>query len=210
MTDSIAVAVYDRFGKDGVNMLEDRASSIDTHARARVRSVTALMDAVNYALAGCHEQARHSAHVAIEALEAEIGGRTQPRPATLHASATKQSRAGLAPWQVRRVASYMDANLAESIRCEDLARVTRLSTSHFMRAFRESFGAPPHAYLMHRRMERAQQLMLRSDTALRQIALDCGLADQSHLTRLFHKLVGESPAAWRRARIDVCTAAGEP
>jgi AraC-like DNA-binding protein len=191
-------------------MLEDRASSMDTHARERVRSVTALRDAVNYALAGCHEQARHSAHVAIEALEAEIGGRTQPRPATLHASATKQSRAGLAPWQVRRVASYMDANLAESIRCEDLARVTRLSTSHFMRAFRESFGAPPHAYLMHRRMERAQQLMLRSDTALRQIALDCGLADQSHLTRLFHKLVGESPAAWRRARIDVCTAAGEP
>jgi AraC-like DNA-binding protein len=70
-----------------------------------------------------------------------------------------------------------------------------------MRAFRESFGAPPHTYLMRRRMERAQDLMLSTETSIGQIALDCGFADQSHLTRLFHKIVGESPAAWRRARI---------
>jgi AraC-like DNA-binding protein len=192
-------------------MLESRASSIDSqgiadvgaHEREMLRSIAALIDAVNYALAGYHKQAQHSARIALEALDAEMDAIVPGVPASAAAAATKPKRAGLAPWQVRRVATYMDANLAESIRCEDLARVTRLSISHFMRAFRESFGAPPHAYLMRRRMERAQRLMLNSDIALRQIALDCGLADQSHLTRLFHKLVGESPAAWRRARINV-------
>jgi AraC-like DNA-binding protein len=71
-----------------------------------------------------------------------------------------------------------------------------------MRAFRESFGCPPHAYLMRRRMECAQGLMLTTNTPLGQIALECGLADQSHLSRLFHKFVGETPAAWRRARVN--------
>jgi AraC-like DNA-binding protein len=198
-------------------MLETRTSSADANARASrgadaggasreremLHSVAALIDAVHYALAGKPEQAQHSARIAIDALDAQLGAKAPSVPATAESSMTNPGRGGLAPWQLRRVATYMDANLADSIRCEDLARVTRLSVSHFMRAFRESFGAPPHAYLMRRRMERAQGLMLTTDAALGQIALDCGLADQSHLTRLFRKLVGESPAAWRRARIDV-------
>ncbi len=198
--------------------MEGHASSIDTHALASgplasrplaspqrerqvPRSVAALIDAVSYALTGDHQQAQRSARLAVQALDAEMAaqGPLEPMPGEL--VAIKPGRGGLAPWQVRRVATYMDGNLADSIRCEDLARMTRLSVSHFMRAFRESFGAPPHAYLMRRRMERAQDLMLDSDTTIGQIALACGFADQSHLTRLFHKIVGESPAAWRRARI---------
>jgi AraC family transcriptional regulator len=55
--------------------------------------------------------------------------------------------------------------------------------------------------VIRRRVERAQGLMLATDASLSDIALDCGLADQSHLTRLFRRIVGESPRAWRRARI---------
>jgi AraC-like DNA-binding protein len=165
-----------------------------------LRTIAALIDAVGYALSGDHQQAQRSARLAVQALDAEIAAKAPLLPAA-ELVATQPGRGGLAPWQVRRVAMYMDGNLADSIRCEDLARVTRLSVSHFMRAFRESFGAPPHAYLMRRRMERAQDLMLSTEKTIGQIALDCGFADQSHLTRLFHKIVGESPAAWRRARI---------
>ena len=178
----------------------DVASGTGWRGREMQQSVAALIDAVNYALAGYHEQAQHSARIAVQALDEEIAARAQLIPATADSGATKPGCGGLAPWQIRRVTTYMDDNLADSIRCEDLARVTRLSVSHFMRAFRESFGAPAHAFLMRRRMERAQGLMLTTDTALGQIALECGLADQSHLTRLFRKLVGESPAAWRRSR----------
>jgi AraC-like DNA-binding protein len=57
---------------------------------------------------------------------------------------------------------------------------------------------------MRRRVERAQGLMLSTDPALGQIVLECGLADQAHLCKLFLKIVGESPGMWRRAR------AGQP
>jgi AraC family transcriptional regulator len=109
-------------------------------------------------------------------------------------------RGGLSPWQIRKVASHIEAHLDHPIRNEDLASIVQLNPSHFGRAFRNSFGEPPHEYVIRRRVERAQGLMLSTDASLGEIALDCGLADQSHLTRLFRRLVGESPRAWRRAR----------
>lgn len=112
-----------------------------------------------------------------------------------------ESRGGLAPWQIRKVTAHIDGHLDRAIRNEELASVARLNSSHFGRAFRNSFGEPPHEYVIRRRVERAQGLMLATDASLSEIALDCGLADQSHLTRLFRRVVGESPRAWRRARI---------
>jgi AraC-like DNA-binding protein len=109
-------------------------------------------------------------------------------------------RQGLAPWQVRRVLAYIDANLDKSIRNKDLAAVARLSEFHFNVAFRNSVGDSPHEYIIRRRMERAQGLMLSTDAPLSEIAVECGLADQAHFTRLFRRVVGETPGAWRRAR----------
>src|SRR6185369_9597430 len=111
-------------------------------------------------------------------------------------------RQGLAPWQVRRVLAHIEANLSTPLRNKDLAAIARLSTFHFNVAFRNSVGDSPHGYLIRRRVERAQGLMLSTDRSLSDIAVDCGLADQSHLTRLFRRIVGESPAAWRRARVN--------
>jgi AraC family transcriptional regulator len=113
----------------------------------------------------------------------------------------EQVRGGLSPWQIRKVTSHVEAHLDRSIRNEELAAIARLNPSHFSRAFRNSFGEPPHEYVIRRRVERAQGLMLSTDASLSDIALDCGLADQSHLTRLFRRIAGESPSAWRRARI---------
>jgi AraC family transcriptional regulator len=114
----------------------------------------------------------------------------------------KVARQGLAPWQLRRVLAYIEANLGTPIRNSDLAAIARLSTFHFNVAFRNSVGESPHACLIRRRVERAQGLMLSTSKALSDIAAECGLADQAHLTRLFRKIVGESPAAWRRARVN--------
>lgn len=116
------------------------------------------------------------------------------------ATRTTLTRGGLAPWQVRRVTEYIEANLASTIRLQDLARVARLSHSHFCRAFKESVGHPAHAYVMRRRVQRAQGLMLGTVDSLSQIAAQCGMADQAHFCKLFRRLVGESPNAWRRAR----------
>jgi len=107
-------------------------------------------------------------------------------------------RGGLAPWQVRRVTEYIEENLSATIRLQDLAGIARLSHSHFCRAFKESLGQPAHAYVMSRRVQRAQGLMLGTREPLSQIAALCGMADQAHFCKLFRRLVGETPTAWRR------------
>lgn len=109
-------------------------------------------------------------------------------------------RGGLPGWKKRRVIAYIDAHLTETIRVGDLAELLDLSDSHFSRAFRSAFGTSAHDYITRRRIEVAQGLMLRSSDALCEIALSCGLSDQSHFTRVFRRTVGETPCAWRRAR----------
>jgi len=154
--------------------------------------------------AGDHRRDRVSARHFIGSASASLvdTGTQGDTPGAVSEASAGRRCGGLAPWQVRRLKTHMEENLGGAIYCEDLARLVRLSVSHFMRAFKESFGCAPHAFLIRRRMERAQGLMLTTDEALGQIALTCGLSDQSHMTRLFQKWVGESPAAWRRARMN--------
>lgn len=123
------------------------------------------------------------------------------RTVSLRDDANRPATGGLAPWQVRKVTNYIEMNLERAILNEELAGIARLHASHFIRAFRESVGDSPRAYIIRRRMQRAQGLMLSSSASLSQIALDCGLADQAHLSKLFRRTFGESPSAWRRARL---------
>jgi AraC family transcriptional regulator len=110
------------------------------------------------------------------------------------------ARGGLAPWQMRQVIRHIDAALASTVRTRDCAKIARLSASHFSRAFKVSFGETFSRYVIRRRTERAQEMMMMTDERLCQIALSCGFADQSHFSRVYHRQVGSSPAAWRRQR----------
>jgi transcriptional regulator GlxA family with amidase domain len=169
----------------------------DAEAGGEVRQIRTVMaelcSAIRSALDDERGTAEDSLRRAAQILQ-EMGDLQRP-PA-------QPVRGGLSPWQVRKVTSHVEANLERTIRNEDLASIVRLNPSHFGRAFRNSFGEPPHEYVIRRRVERAQGLMLSTNASLSEIALDCGLADQSHLTRLFRRIAGESPRAWRRARID--------
>lgn len=107
---------------------------------------------------------------------------------------------GLAPWQARRVVDHVLANLETPIRVEDLAAVTRLSASHFSRAFKLSFRMSPHAYIVGLRLSRARALLSDSNEQLSQIAAACGFADQAHFSRVFRRRVGCAPGLWRRER----------
>jgi len=159
----------------------------------RLHSIVAeLLRALSESL---HDEPSNAAEC-LRRAEAMLGRRHEK---VMRASAPT-ARQGLAPWQVRRVLAYMDANLDGSIKNKDLAAIARLSVFHFNVAFRNSTGDSPHEYIIRRRMERAQGLMLSTEMSLSEIAGECGLADQAHLTRLFRRVVGESPAAWRRAR----------
>lgn len=108
------------------------------------------------------------------------------------------ARGGLAPWQKRKVQDHIEDGLEEAIYVEDLAKLAGLSPSYFCRAFKDSFGEPPHAYMIKMKVERARTLMLTTSESLSQIALACGLVDQAHFCRCFRRATGLTPGAWRR------------
>lgn len=121
----------------------------------------------------------------------------EDRPATTDASAQSL----LAPWQIRRVSDYIQERLGQSLQLRDLANVVRLSSSHFSRAFKASFGKTPHTYIVEQRVTRARNEMLNTRSPLSEIALSCGFADQAHLTRMFRREMGMAPSRWRRANM---------
>jgi len=89
-------------------------------------------------------------------------------------------------------------DLSRPLRLAEFARACGLSKGHFSAAFRNTFGRPPHQWLLLQRLERAKLLIATTNHALSVIAIEIGFADQSHLTRIFSRHIGLSPAAWRR------------
>jgi len=164
-------------------------------------AVEELFKAVNNVLQDERESAEECVRRASAILRIDLPRAISAVAAPLSSAAPPRSiRGGLAPWQVRRVTTHVETNLDAAITTKELAALARLSLFHFCRAFRDSFGESPHGYVTRRRVERAQGLMLTTNTSLGQIAADCGFTDQAHLSRLFRRIVGESPGAWRRAR----------
>jgi AraC-like DNA-binding protein len=114
----------------------------------------------------------------------------------------ERSGGGLAAWQARRLAVFIDARLDRPIRLKDLSEVSKLSTAYFCRAFKRTFSETPHSYIVRRRLNKAETLMLTSDLSLSDIAVRCGFTDQAHLCKLFRQQYARSPAAWRRERTE--------
>ena len=110
------------------------------------------------------------------------------------------ARKGLAAWQLELASRRLVSDLSADFPVAQLARLCGLSRSYFARAFKASTGLPPHRWLMHFRIERAKEMLERNEDSISAIAVSCGFSDQSHLTRVFHAIVGASPAAWRRRR----------
>ncbi len=113
--------------------------------------------------------------------------------------ATERSNvSALAPWQIARALTFLDENLAGKITLQQLAAATRLSVSYFSRAFRVTMGERPYTFVTLRRISKARSLLLSTEMPLSDVALECGLTDQAHLSRVFRRYVGVSPAAWRK------------
>jgi AraC-like DNA-binding protein len=126
---------------------------------------------------------------------------TRPRLdslASLRQQATPSpARGGLPPAAMRRVREHVEAHLSESMDLAELAAIAGLSVYHFARAFKQTAGVAPHHYLVHRRVERAQEMLARSGLPLSEIALAAGFSDQSHLARHFRQRLGMTPGQFR-------------
>lgn len=109
-------------------------------------------------------------------------------------------QSGLGPAQCRVIRDFIEANLSESLDLAGMAAQLGMTPCLFARQFRKSFGSPPYAWVMERRLQRARRLLAETAMPIKQVAASCGFADQAHLTRLFTRKLGLTPAACRRAQ----------
>jgi AraC family transcriptional regulator len=116
-------------------------------------------------------------------------------------SDTPSFRGGLAGWQQKKIADYIEGHLDEEISLQHLAEIAQLSRYHFARAFKHSFGLPPHRYHMSRRMERAKALLEERARSVTEVGLMLGFAETSSFTTSFRRSVGVTPSDYRRAII---------
>jgi AraC family transcriptional regulator len=116
--------------------------------------------------------------------------------------AARPFRGGLPVWQQKRLVEFIQEHLAEELSLTALAKLADLSLYHFARAFKQSFGTPPHRYHMARRMDRATSLLQRSALSVTQIGIQLGFRETSSFTRAFRKFTGLTPTEYRRQRED--------
>jgi AraC family transcriptional regulator len=124
--------------------------------------------------------------LAVLLLRAE-GGSSRPSPS------------GLARPKLRAVCDFVDAHVAQAIDLRSLAGVAGLSVYHFARQFRASTGIPPHRYVTERRIEHAKRLLLEGRSIL-EVAGCVGFASPSHFAKVFARVTGLTPRAWRRGQ----------
>jgi AraC family transcriptional regulator len=114
-------------------------------------------------------------------------------------SPVAEVRGGLPGWQQKKLTQYIAEHLADEVSLAALAELVQLSPFHFSRAFKQSFGMPPHRYLTGQRIERAKALLAERKLSVTEIALDVGFSETSSFTTAFRKLTGETPTDYRRS-----------
>ena len=97
-------------------------------------------------------------------------------------------------------AMWIEANAAEPLDLESMARQAGLSPFHFLRVFARVLGVTPHQYLVRTRLRRAAQLLARRDLPVTEVALEVGFADLSNFVRTFRRAAGISPARFSKRR----------
>lgn len=106
-------------------------------------------------------------------------------------------KGGLASANLGRVLQRIDDELDSSLTLKQLASLAGLSIPHFCRAFRQSTGMAPYAFVIHRRVERARELLRNSQMTITEVALACGFSSSSHLSNVFRREAGTTPRKYR-------------
>lgn len=110
----------------------------------------------------------------------------------------RRAPSALPKWRLKRVIEYIDTHISEQITLADLAGAAGMSRMYFACQFKVATGMRPHDYVLKKRIERAQHLLLTTSEPLVEIALGVGFQTQAHFTTIFKKIVGNTPLRWRR------------
>src|SRR6187402_1961380 len=91
----------------------------------------------------------------------------------------------------------MDRAYAQPLNVRAVAAVAHISEAHFIRCFRGVFGETPHRYLQRRRVERSMFLLRETDRTVTDICFDVGFTSLGTFSRMFRRIVGETPSDYR-------------
>jgi AraC family transcriptional regulator len=116
------------------------------------------------------------------------------------ATAERPKVGELARWRLKRAIDYVEAHLDKPVSLADVASSAGLTRMHFAAQFRAATGLRPHEYLLRRRIERAQEMLVGTGMSLVDVALSVGFQTQAHFTSVFKRYAGQPPRAWRESR----------
>lgn len=109
-----------------------------------------------------------------------------------------------------RVRDYIRGNLSRRITLDDLAGIAGYSRFHFVRAFKDSIGMPPYAFLVRQRVHAAQEMLRGGDRPIAEIAQQTGFGTHAHFSARFREVAGMTPAEYRRRTRGGCPSDDRP
>lgn len=117
---------------------------------------------------------------------------------SIESSSLAMYQGGLPKYKLRRVQDYIQENLSQELRLEELATIAQISTYHFCYLFKQSVGTSPHQYIVQQRIKKAQHLLRETNLRVSEIALEVGYQSCSHFSALFKRHTGGSPGKYRQ------------
>jgi len=111
----------------------------------------------------------------------------------------KHRLSGEAQRQVRKAMAFIHEHYADSISRRDIAQHVSIAEDHLTFCFRQELGTTPIEYLQRYRVNQAKRLLKDSERSITEIALDVGFSDSGYFSRIFRRITGMSPEAFRRA-----------
>lgn len=127
-----------------------------------------------------------SAYAAMTSLHDAIFGSRPPPERPL--------AAGLA-----RVVSHIDLNISNALPVDRLADVAEMSRAHFVRSFGAALGSAPSDYVLEKRLERVERLLLATEMSVAEIAAATGFADGNYMAKVLRRRRGMAPLEFREA-----------
>jgi len=167
-------------------------------ARAEIRPCLGELDPVIEDLARAASHAMEGADAASGLMADYLARALAARLLTRSGAPAPAERPGLNETQKARVLDYIGAHLAHPIGLADLAAIAGTSETALARGFKRSLGISPYRYVVRERVRQAARLLTASALPVAEIAQACGFSHQEHLTRLFHRETGMTPASFRR------------
>ncbi|KYC25379.1 GlxA family transcriptional regulator [Pseudomonas sp. ABFPK] len=109
-----------------------------------------------------------------------------------------RQRLGTSQPKLSQVVSIMEANLEDPVTLEELAQLNNISVRQLERLFHKHLQSTPSQYYLELRLSRARQLLLHSESQVRDIALACGFVSPAHFSKCYSRFFGVSPMGERK------------